>query len=357
MRDCDRCGFPRKFARFFDWRGDGTIVSTNHRAPLQRAFLETGEIERLLEALSDTIGMPVDRFLIEAQKNVGKALYENLPMKRVRRVPNNKYFRPQCAAKLMMVLVSRDIAELGDGRLGIDTYRAGDFWILRFQNPCVFPMLVGSSLGIFESTEGISSSDFEYGIEDGDLVIRMSHGGKTPDSEKRLYLEKAEPGEGPFAYDRCPDCAAPLPVALTFEWDADRGVITNRLTGEREAVVAVQSLNAMFRELEEELGDEIPGILYDTQRQLDRNRLSELSCDDPDVFWTGYLAELAIHGLGYPLRFDRDERSISVETASTFNQLLYAAKLAAGLERTTGLDSRIEWKRRERAGGAYTINA
>lgn len=357
MRECDRCGFPRKFARFFEWRSDGTIVSANHMAPLQRAFLETGELDKLLDSLSGTIGVSVDRFLIEAQKNIGKALYENLPMRHLRRIPNKSHLRPQWAAELMIRFVSAGIAELGDGRLGIDRYRAGDFWVLRFENPCVIPMLVGSSLGIFESMEGASNSTFEYGIESNDLVIRMSPGGTAGESEKRLYLENVEPGEGRFVFDRCPECAAPLPAAMTFEWDVRRGIITNRLTGEREVVVAVQSVNATLRELEKELGEEIPGILFETQKRLDLNRLSALSCLDTEVFWTGYLAELAIHGLGFPLRFERVGASVSVETGNTYNQLLYAAKIAAGLERVTGRDSSIEWIAREPSRAVYTISA
>ena len=116
MRECDLCGFPRKFARFFEWRGDGTIVSSDPAAPLQRAFLEAGELEELLAALSSSIGISVDRFLIEAQKNVGKALFEMMPMKRLGRIPNRRYLRPQFAARLMMRPVSQRIAELGNGR-------------------------------------------------------------------------------------------------------------------------------------------------------------------------------------------------------------------------------------------------
>ena len=142
---------------------------------------------------------------------------------------------------------------------------------------------------------------------------------------------------------------------MAFEWDLEKGIISNRLTGKREVVVAVQALNAMLRELESELGEEIPGILYETQKELERGRLSALSLTEPGLFWTGHLAGLAMHGLGYPLGFEEGERSISVETGNTYNQILYAAKLAAGLERVTGLVTRIEWSSRERSRAAYTI--
>lgn len=344
-----------KFARSYEWRGDGTVVGSDTAVPLQRAIVEAGELERLLDALSETIGMSVDRFLVESQKNVGKALYTTMPARHFGLVPNRRYLRPLFIARLFMRPVSDRIAELGNGRPSIEEYRAGCYWVLRFCNPCVIPMLIGSSMGIFESMEKTSSSRYEHRLEGEDLLITIRHGGTAPCSEKRLYLEEVRPGGGPFRFDRCPDCSAPLPAALCFDWDIDSGFILNRLTGKREVVVAVQSLNAMVRELESELGDEIPGILYETQKRLEGERLTPLGTGTPGVFWDGYLTDLAVHGLGYPLEFEAGTDRVAATTGNTYNQLLYAARLAAGLEKLTGRGSRIEWSQREQYGASFVI--
>jgi hypothetical protein len=75
MRRCSKCGFPHKVARYFEWRNDGTIISSdrvNTRA--QITFLQLGELEKLFEALSAAIDVPIDPFMIQAQKNIGKAM-------------------------------------------------------------------------------------------------------------------------------------------------------------------------------------------------------------------------------------------------------------------------------------------
>jgi hypothetical protein len=69
-----------------------------------------------------------------------------------------------------------------------------------------------------------------------------------------------------------------------------------------------------------------------------------------------HLTDLAIRGLGYPVRFEREGGSLSVEITNAFNQVLYAAKLAAYLEVETGSESSIKWVKREATDGVYTIS-
>jgi len=357
MRECSKCGFPLKVARFFEWRNDGTIISTDRaNTKAQITFLELGELEKLFEVLSAAIKTPVDPFMIQAQKNIGKAINANIPIRHIKRIPSNRFFRPQWFAKMMVRLIREDIALLGDGILSLDSYRAGHSLDLRLANPCLIPMLVGSSLGIYESVEKMPGVDFEYGLEDGDLVIHMRHGEKTPESESRLYLEKVEPSTGPLDHEKCPVCGIPVMVAYTFEWDIDKGIIINRLTGKRKVVVSVQSVNAIFRELENELGEEVPGVLYDTQKDLTKVLLLDENTEDLDGFWKRHLEYLALRGLGYPLHFERDERSVSVGVGNAYNQVLFAAKIAAALEISTGLPSEISWVTREGGHGSYTIS-
>lgn len=95
MRKCSEYDFPVKFARFFDWRNDGTIISTDRtKTRSQITFLEAGELESLFSDLSATIGMSVDDILIQAQKNIGRAIFANLPVRRIKGLPTSRFFRP-----------------------------------------------------------------------------------------------------------------------------------------------------------------------------------------------------------------------------------------------------------------------
>ena len=357
MRECRHCGFPGKFARYFDWRADGTIVSTDRtRTRSQITFLEDGELESLFGDLSDTIGIPVEPFLVQAQKEVGKAIFAALSIRHMKRVPHMRFFRPQWVARLLVRLMATDMAGLGDGRISVDSYRAGESLVLRFQNPCLIPLLVGSAAGIYESVEDMPGSRVDYGIEEGDLVVRLKHGEKKAEAEGRLYLEDIGSGDGLLSYDRCPVCDTPMPASRALEWDISRGIINNRLTGRREVVVATQSVNAILRELESELGEEVPRLLYDHQKKYTRQRLSGNKASDRESFFNDVLRDMAFRGLGYPTVFSHDESSVSVHILNPYNQDLYAAKVAAALETVTGKSTSIEWKKRERHHGEYEIS-
>jgi|BarGraNGADG00312_1021997.scaffolds.fasta_scaffold09278_3 hypothetical protein len=358
MKRCGNCGFPAKLADSFEWRGDGTIISTDRtRTKARVAILEVREFERLFSDLSDAIGFSIDSLLITAQKNIGKQMYASLTAAHVKGLPTNRLFRPQFLAKLLARLVARDAGILGGGTPRVVSYKAGRQLVLRFINPVVVPRVVGNALGIYESVEEMPSSRVEYHMENGDLIITMSHGGEGPEPEatRRLYLEEITPSERNITYARCGSCNVPTAISEALEWDIGRGTITNRKTGRREVVVAVQSTNAILRELESELGEDVPRLIYENQKAYTLDSLRGATADDRDAFWQGYLEDLALRGLGYPSVFESDDRGVYLEISNAYTQDLYAARIAAALEALTGKASEVEWMERQRDYAAYRI--
>lgn len=359
MRECRQCGFPRKFARFFDWRGDGTIISTDRlHSHTQIAFLEAGELENVFENLSHSIGLSVDPFLVKAYRNIGKTIFSNTSLRHLKRLPNNGYFRPQWLARAFLKTVSSDVAGLGDGLVNLDSFGAGREAVVRFRNPCLNALLAGSSAAIYESIEDTEYASVDFSVKDGDLVVRLAHSADSrtePNVEGRFYLEPTQPVKGPVKYERCPTCYSPVLASLMFYWDVTRGVILNRASGDREVIVAVQAVNALLRELETELGESIPRLIYWQQKFLTREHLKSIAVDDASRFWNSYLRDLALRGLGYPLTFSRDDSSVFVDIINAHNQVLYAAKIAGALEAVTGIATEIDWERRESSHGTYSI--
>ena len=356
MRECSSCGIPRMFTRFFEWRSNGTLIGTG-RARFPVTLIESGEFENLFDGLSSTIGTSIDRFMIQAQKDMGKALYDRLPIRHLKLVPANRFTRPQWLAKLTISIVSRNISIFGDGRVSLDHYQVGESAVIRLKNYCLVPMLVGSAMGVYEALEEMPDSEADFSIEEGDLVIRLTHAAEKPVSESRLHLETVRPGTGPLSYRRCARCDAPLLAAQTFSWDLGEGIITNRETGARDVILSVPSVNAVFRELEKEIGEEMAELIFDTQRKLTAQRLESVNVEDPEVFWERYLTEMGLRGLGYPRLFEVKGDSISVEMQNAYNQDLYAARLAGALERITGQKSAIVWEKREPSSATYSIGS
>lgn len=362
MRSCRQCGFPRKFARFFEWRPDGTILSTDRTGSrTQIAFLDAGDFESIFDDLSRGIGQNIDALLTNSYRNIGKTIYSNTAPRYLEKLPNNRFFRPQFLARLIIRRTASDVAMLGDGRLQLDSFRAGESVVIRFKNPCVNQLLAGSAAAMYESLEGISDSVVEYRVDEhGDLVIRLAHadGPSEPTTgEDRFHLDRTSPIEGPVRYERCINCGAPLLASLMLEWDMERGLINNRLSGEREVIVAAQAVNAILRELELEFGEDISDVIFRHQKSLALRRLASANIQDPDQFWDEYMTDLALRGLGYPIRFERGPVSISVEIINAYNQVLYAARIAAAFEAASGLPTEIKWERLEGDHGTYKIFA
>ncbi len=360
MSDCILCGFPRVVSRHLDWRSDGTIVSSSGPGPRTRVcFLEPAELDEVFEDLSKTMGMPLDPFLLKAQKEVGKAVFEHLPVRFATAIPDNKYFRPLWLLRLLDKLVSSELAALGGGRFEFVEYRHGERTVIRVTDPVLIPRQVGNAVGVYEMVTDVPSTNVEYHVEDGsgDLIITLSPGDEKPDedAEARLYLEEAVPGAGWLQYERCSECGVPLRASEMFIWDMNRGIITNTDTGRREVVVAEQSFQAVMRELERELGEEITGHLYDHQKAQSRSRLLEDGAEGDDDFWDDYVEGLALRGLGYPESMVRRPGSIAVTTAGAYNLDHYAAKIAAALEATEGGASGIEWLTREGTSGSFRL--
>jgi hypothetical protein len=297
----------------------------------------------------------VEPFQIHAQKSIGKAIFANLPLRHIRRIPNSRLLRPQWFARLAVRLVAGDFAGLGDGIISVDHYRAGVSLVLRFKNPCLVPLLVGSSMGIYESVEEMPFASAEYGMEGSDLVIWLTHSTERPESEKRLYLEKVLPSDGDLEYERCRRCGTPLVASETFEWEIKEGIIRNRLSGKREVIVSVQSVNAFLRELESELGEDLGNLVYRHQKERDSGKLS-VKESSGDMSLDSYLRELALRGYGYPSHFELSSNALWVEVPNPYNPDLYAAKVAALLEYSADGSTDIRWRRRSRRNCSFEVN-
>ncbi|MHB8896060.1 MAG: hypothetical protein ACYC99_12915 [Candidatus Geothermincolia bacterium] len=359
MRRCPQCGFPRRLSKFLEWHSDGTVIgSVRPRIPVM--FLEVDEWDTIYDELALTIGSPIEHIVVEAQKHIGmdlydmvKALYWNINAKRL---PNSRLLRPQWLGKLIIWAMGNDLAAMGAGRASLESYRPGDHLTLRFTNPCLHLMVVGNCQGIYESVEQMAGSRAGFKWDGDELVVFLTPAEEKPVSEDRLYLEEAVGGKGPLDYERCTRCGVPLKAAKRLVWEIERGEILNPETGKRDDMMAVQSLNAILRELERELGDEVINIVCGAQKRYSASRLQE---DQPpaDGFWDDYLARMALRGLGYPEKFEDSGKTVSVVIKNAYNQDLYASKIAAGLEFVSGGSADIEWASRERDHGEYKITA
>lgn len=355
MKECRECGFPDRFASLFEWRSDGTILMTQQGALLRLALLDADELQALFDRLSDSLGFSVNPLLVEAQSRVGKAIYANRPIPFLKYVPRSRFTRPQWAIKAAIQVLGRDIAAIGYGVVKVDSYRAGDHLTVRVENACLPERVVGSFIGAVEVVED-KPMTADYHMDGGKLTIEVRASETNGTAAQRLYLDKIAPARGALDYDRCSGCGAPIKAARTIRWDRQRGIILDGSSGHRDVMFAVQSLNALQRELEAELGEQVPEIMYDAQLELSRGAPGASMGGERGTFWDGYLIGLALRGMGYPDSFTSEGGTIDIEISNAYNQTLYAARVAAAFEATAGKPSRITWRKLDADSAAYNIS-
>jgi hypothetical protein len=269
-------------------------------------------------------------------------------------VPHSRLTRPQWLIKAVIDVLGSDISAISFGVVKVDSYRAGDHLSLHVDNACLAPRLVGSFLGACEVVEGVPMTA-DYSVVGDTLTIHVRRSEELDLAEERLYLEEVEPARASLTYSRCGECGAPVKAAAMIEWDKEGGRIIDSDTGHRDVMFAVQSLNALQRELEAELGPGVRDVLYDTQLELSRCAIGETKAGMARSSWDDYLLGLALRGMGYPDSFVSDEGTATVEISNACYQTLYAARIAASLESRTGKPTEIAWRKREKDSSAYTI--
>ncbi|MBU1671799.1 MAG: hypothetical protein KKF41_02425 [Actinobacteria bacterium] len=354
MKQCAECGFPARFADFFEWRGDGTIVMKQRGVLLQIALLDADELQSLFDSVSEEIGVSVDHTLVEAQRRVGKAIYAIRPIPLIDHIPHNRLTRPQWAIKAIIDRVGRDLAAIGFGVVRVQTYRAGENMSLRVENACLAPRLVGSFLGAVEVVEGVPMKA-DYRLDGDTLTIDVSRSDEPDTEVERFYLEQVRPAGMSLDYDRCSRCGAPLKIARMIDWDQARGRIIDRNTGHRDVMFAVQSLNALQRELEAELGASVAEIMYRAQVEISRQSPGGSPVDMRGSFWDGFFLGMALRGMGHPDSFESDEGGISVKISNAYNDTLFAARVAAACEARTGKPGELTWGDREKETVSFTV--
>lgn len=110
-----------------------------------------------------------------------------------------------------------------------------------------------------------------------------------------------------------------------FTWDASQGKIIDKTTGEWIIYINVEGLNTILRELESELGEEIPRMVARHSFEVYRR----LAFDSSSCFRD--LSFMKVRGFGVPDKDSpsREELEKGVTVRNSFNAPLVAGMVAA----------------------------
>lgn len=341
IKRCGECGGPIYTRLFRQWNSDGTVTGKLSEG-VRICHIEAGEACAMVEGVSARIGYPIDRIVVEGER------------KACRNITNETFSSAHGLLGLMgrswggspmslkiSLAISRSV---GFGAPEVLRYIRGKELKMRVENPFCVPIVVGDMWGNFEALHRITA-EASWKETPGAVTIDLVkvHDKMVEEYPDRLTMQKMATLPGDVGFDRCGRCGIPREVTRSIEWDLDGGVVTNRMTGRREATVMVEAINAVISEITTELGEEIPGMV----RQIEQEYIASEVVDSAlpgtvEEYWK-LLDELRVMGMGNPVEVKKDNGRLTVRVNNPFSELLLAGRVGGYYQSLEGVAPEVTW--------------
>ncbi len=329
---CGECAIPLYIGKVHRWSGNGVIVQNVN--PSANVFmLESENIDAVFRTLDEELGVPIENIVIECTRRGNRSFMErNIPAP-VRRAMS---YLPRLSSKL----VAYTGKTLGFGASDyVGARRKGDdkdCLVQIIHRPYSLTSILGDALGVTEAFTGNDGTVESFPLGDESYLVVLRLGEHRSGLEERLELQHPPLKEVGFEMARCGSCGLPLELSRRYRWDMKQGLILSRATGRRMVITGFDNYEAVFQEIEEEVGEEISQAIVDAQRRFvretewDENWLSDENA---------LRLNLVLRGLGYLTSFreDRGELLLTIVNCLIPKQLV--GMLQGFYELLSGKDS------------------
>ena len=332
IKSCSYCGMPKEFSKENQWNNDGTITQAKN-PDRRQSFLEADNLDNIFRRIEGLLGVPVERILIEGRR---KPVTEYLQgsFSGLKRAIVRAFFR-----RRVYEMIADIGAVFGLGHYELAEFKKGEYIKVYGRNIYCIPMLCGDLVGVFNFVEGLPA-DLSIEEEDGGYIITVVKGEEF-EEEIATRLESVDlprkPGD--IKFDRCPECGVPIDFK-DYTWKLEEGIIIENATGRHMIAAGPSEINSVFRELEAELGEDIPRMIVECQRQYILETLQEREVKQD----TEYLRrQLAVRGMGNLVEFDLDDNRTKAVVENASLPMLVAGILQGIFELISGVESDCEY--------------
>jgi hypothetical protein len=339
---CPECGVPVQTVANHTWLAGGIIVQSNDRDH-RLVIMECDNLDPLYKGIEEIIGVPIERIIIETKRRATSEYIGRMIPPEVKKMLQSH----EISVEPMIGALNVTSAVMGYGNTSLVGYRFegddDDFVSERIEEPYSIPLWCGDFTGSTEAVTG-ADNDVTYEMESEDTMLVTTRPAEHPDQfQGRLETKKYGFAEGGIELEKCPACGGPAGLSA-FEWHDDRGVITSRDTGRRVAMLGPAYQDAIFSELERELGETIPRVVVEAQRRFVKTgfyRIEELR-DQED-----FRRMLALRGLGDLQEITLAKGSLKVVIRNAALHLMMAGLLQGYFETATRSESEVVWEMRD----------
>lgn len=313
-------------------------------------LLNANLYDNLVDDLNQEIGLPVWNILFEASRNSGKSSLEEM-------LSGRGFLKKAADFRVFRRMIIRSFNELailmGFGSSKTEKIIPGEGGIAYVKNPFNLYTFTGAIVAAFEALDGIPYECTWKEISLNEFQVTCTNSESKSFAAPRLEEKVPVVVEGNIKLARCPRCNCPDLISQLLEWKYNDGIIINRKSGDRVCVLASTTLVAVFRELAEELGDEIYDSLISSQRKWTVAQLHNLNVASPDstadddkakTAFLKYLEDFPVFGYGNPTTLDIHEDFCSITIENPFFVEMLAGTILGLFEGLFSRKGHISWE-------------
>jgi hypothetical protein len=357
---CRECGFPRIASFFIKWNDNGTITQLMRR-DFRVVVLHFGFLDNLFSNIEAKLGISIEHIAFEAQRNASKATFAAFTDK----IPGARFFMTPGFVKKVGVEQFNKVGVV-TGQCHSETleYKPGKYGIARIRNPFNFGLMAANVVGAFETLEGVPFKHTWEQESSDTYVIRVEPTGETAELTERMALDYTPMVPGNLIHDRCPRCKIPFALSSHLKWMENDGIILDTRTGSRVVMLDGYMVRTVFREMVQELGDEINDLLVDAQREWTVDHVGQLglmevngamTAQELEKAYREYLKNMPLYGIGNPVTFAMDDSSIKVRVENPYEAHIIAGTLQGLREALEKSKSSVEWAESDHGSVEYTV--
>lgn len=313
---CRECGVPLIVSKTHEW-SDGCIVNKDNGAA-NLCLYEASFHNALIDKAGGILGIPLDPLIYNAGKRASEEVVKDL-------FAAHPLIGKLAVKKPFVFLVERVVIHFGKA-IGSGSYEILEQKLykhvkLRMRDPYHPWHCLAIMAG---AVKYLSKVPFTYTTKEEDdcLIVDITFL-REEEEEEEAYLRltsadlSPKKESGRLVQPRCPRCTAPAEIGKLLSFDVERGVITERESGERMILLGVYSLNAILRELEKELGYDFDDLFIKLERKNFASKLGESLKDAVQWGEKPIDDHLALRGLGTLSEMvERDGKaSLTIENA------------------------------------------
>ncbi|RJP27130.1 MAG: hypothetical protein C4536_14065 [Actinobacteria bacterium] len=337
IKVCEKCGIPRHVAKQTVWRDNGTICQ--RRNPDHRSVLiESENIDAIFGGIEDAIGASIEHIVVESRRRSAYDYLDHMVPDVVKKIVNKVGFRPvfRRVSKIGRSLGYGDI-ELVDVRR---KYREDDYLGVRIRDPYSIPLFCGDITAAIEVFDGRQARITHEKVAADTYEMTARFIARSTDLKERLAWREYTYKEGNVGFERCPGCGVPL-ESERFMFNLNKGIITIMPGGHRVVGIGSAALEAIFSELERELGEIIPQLVIDAQRRFVTGGYYTRQGISAQF---DFRKQLALRGLGNLCEIEVSEELLRIRLENACLHLMLVGLLQGFYELTYDRESEVEWE-------------